>query len=373
MDFYQVSLLGAYDEAGNRNRKITYKYNGSEPDPVFDDNGDNPSWDLVTNEFYVRDVSGKEIAIYNGSSLTQWNVWGLDNIGKINADTTKNYYIKDHLGSIRVVLNSTNTVISAQDYDAWGYVLENRSYNSTAMKYDFTGKERDNETSYDYFGARYYDSRLGRWGQVEPLYDEYIQITPYNYSLNNPVNLIDEDGNGPREGQSWLWAQSTADQVSNAIEEIGLRFNSVVENFSTGDIGMGILEAATLPTLSMSLIPASPMTDFIMPIGLVKGVSLSKGFTMSDKVAKKIAARNITNAMIKETIEKGTVYTGHESGTLTYVLKNAFENKKALVVGQNEITGAISTAIKMRPRSLKNLLKRVTPLFEESSKNIGFK
>ena len=62
------------------------------------------------------------------------------------------------------------------------------------MKYDFTGKERDQETSYDYFGARYYDSRIGRWGGVEPLLDNNISFTPYNYCRNNPVILIDPNG-----------------------------------------------------------------------------------------------------------------------------------------------------------------------------------
>ncbi len=120
---------------------------------------DSPSWILQSDEFYVRDISGKEIAIYNGSSLTQWNIWGLDNIGKINADTTRNYYLKDHLGSVRVVLNSTNTVISAQDYDCWGYILEGRTYESVSsvnQRYKFTGKERDKdlESNYDYFVRR---------------------------------------------------------------------------------------------------------------------------------------------------------------------------------------------------------------------------
>lgn len=132
--------------------------------------------------------------MYSGSSLTQWNTWGLDNVGKINADTTRNYYLKDHLGSIRVVLNSTNTVISAQDYDAWGYQLENRSYNGSAMKYDFNSKERDDETNYDYFGARYYDSRIANWTSVDPLFEKHIQWSPYNYVLRNTLKLIDPDG-----------------------------------------------------------------------------------------------------------------------------------------------------------------------------------
>lgn len=109
------------------------------------------------------------------------------------------------------MLNSTNTIVSAQDYDACltysalaeevGYQLENRTYNSTEMRYDFTGKERDDETSYDYFGARYYDSRVGRWGQVEPLLDKYVNISPYCYSLLNPTNSYDPNGKDPRRDQ----------------------------------------------------------------------------------------------------------------------------------------------------------------------------
>jgi len=113
-------------------------------------------WALVGNTYYVRDVSGKEVAIYSGTSLTQWNLWGLDQIGHMNTDTTKYYYLKDHLGSVRAVINSTNTVVSAQDYDCWGYIMENRTYQPENSKYKYTGKERDNalESNYDYFGTR---------------------------------------------------------------------------------------------------------------------------------------------------------------------------------------------------------------------------
>ena len=59
----------------------------------------------------------------------------------------------------------------------------------------FTGKERDQETGYDYFGARYYDSRIGRWLQTEPLYEKYLQYSTYQYALLNPMKLVDADGN----------------------------------------------------------------------------------------------------------------------------------------------------------------------------------
>lgn len=98
------------------------------------------------------------------------NIWGIDNVGKINADGSYYFYIKDHLGSIHAVINTNNQIVSAQDYDCWGYIIQNRQWqqnqNNDQCIYKFTGKERDNESTYDYFGARYYDSRLGRWGGV---------------------------------------------------------------------------------------------------------------------------------------------------------------------------------------------------------------
>ena len=68
------------------------------------------------------------------------------------------------------------------------------------QKYDFTGKERDVETGLHYFsvgpcgGARYYDSDLGRWLQVDPLADKYPGWSPYNYCVNNPLIVVDPDG-----------------------------------------------------------------------------------------------------------------------------------------------------------------------------------
>jgi len=132
--------------------------------------------------------------VYHSSNLDHWNVWGTDNVGKINANGDKFFYIKDHLGSVRVVLNSDNQIVSAIDYDCWGYPLENRSYQSDGINYKFTGKQRDTETGYDYFGARYYDARIGRWGGVEPLLEKYISYSPYQYGLLNPMKLVDVNG-----------------------------------------------------------------------------------------------------------------------------------------------------------------------------------
>ena len=58
-----------------------------------------------------------------------------------------------------------------------------------------TGKERDEETGYGYFGARYMDHELmTMWLSVDPLADKYPSLSPYNYCAWNPLKVIDPDG-----------------------------------------------------------------------------------------------------------------------------------------------------------------------------------
>ena len=61
--------------------------------------------------------------------------------------------------------------------------------------FTFTGKERDAETGYSYFGARYYDSDLsGLFLSVDPMADKYPSISPYAYCAWNPVKIVDPSG-----------------------------------------------------------------------------------------------------------------------------------------------------------------------------------
>jgi RHS repeat-associated protein len=65
-------------------------------------------------------------------------------------------------------------------------------------RYGFNGMDKDNEInvnggSYD-FGARIYDSRLGRWLSLDPLMRGYPKLSPYNFVDNSPLNSIDGDG-----------------------------------------------------------------------------------------------------------------------------------------------------------------------------------
>ena len=69
-----------------------------------------------------------------------------------------------------------------------------KSKNALIYHASFTGKERDSETGFSYFGARYYDSDLMTgWLSVDPMADKYPGVSPYAYCAWNPIKLVDPD------------------------------------------------------------------------------------------------------------------------------------------------------------------------------------
>jgi RHS repeat-associated protein len=102
------------------------------------------------------------------------------------------YYLKDHQGNNRVVINSSGTVAETNHYYPFGSLFASTS----VQPYKYNGKELDAKKGlnwYDY-GARHYDATLGRWFVVDPLAEKYYAWSPYNYCLNNPISNIDPDG-----------------------------------------------------------------------------------------------------------------------------------------------------------------------------------
>jgi RHS repeat-associated protein len=62
--------------------------------------------------------------------------------------------------------------------------------------YLYNGKELQTDHGLDWYdyGARFYDAALGRFMSPDPHAEKYHHFNPYNYVLNNPVNMIDPDG-----------------------------------------------------------------------------------------------------------------------------------------------------------------------------------
>jgi RHS repeat-associated protein len=100
------------------------------------------------------------------------------------------------------------------------------SVNGKRYRYGFNGMEKDNETygegnAYD-FGARIYDSRLGRWLSMDPMSDDFVDESPYIFCYDNPIYFVDEGGEFGIPGMIKAGLFEYAGQVaSNIITSIG--------------------------------------------------------------------------------------------------------------------------------------------------------
>ena len=195
-----------YDENGNLtkdlNKNITaIQYNCLNlPSRVMFANGNSIS--------YLYDAAGRKLrtvhALEGDSVITDYcgNVVYengvpqilLTEVGYVSlTDGKYHYYLKDHQGNNRVVVDEEGTVEEVNHYYPFGGVF---SSTGDAQPYKYNGKELDRKGGLDWYdyGARHYDSVLGRWNGVDPSCEKHYSWSPYVYCKNNPVLRIDPDG-----------------------------------------------------------------------------------------------------------------------------------------------------------------------------------
>ena len=130
------------------------------------------------------------------------------------------YFIKDHLGSTRVVLNQNRNIEQQNSYYPFGMLMAGLpptgSY-TTPNRYLYNGKELQDDFGlewYDY-GARMYDAQLARFHTVDPLAEDpknNIYISPYVYVGNNPITFLDPNG----MNRDWFQNELTGDVYYNS-------------------------------------------------------------------------------------------------------------------------------------------------------------
>ena len=165
--------------------------------------------DMVMLKFFSGEVTGVEANMY--LSKVEISIANSNHYSRIRGDKT--YELSNHLGNVLATITdrklgfSNNTsnniashyqaeVTSATDYYPFGSQMPDRSVSSDKARYGFNGMEKEtqwSEGNYD-FGARIYDSRIGRWYAVDPLFSKYPDMSSYNGMGNNPIILIDPDG-----------------------------------------------------------------------------------------------------------------------------------------------------------------------------------
>ena len=111
---------------------------------------------------------------------------------------TVTYFHTDAIGSVRMITDVTGAVVERHDFLPFGEEWVPPSPNPERRL--FGGKERDQESAFDYFGARYYGSSGGRFTTVDPVLNLDAALADpqrwnrYTYARNNPLAFIDPDG-----------------------------------------------------------------------------------------------------------------------------------------------------------------------------------
>jgi RHS repeat-associated protein len=167
----------------------------------------------IANDLWEMVIRNTGCAGFNATYLSMEQN-KLESIGQSTnqSDPEPNWYIyhSDHLGSSAFLTDASGDPTQHLQYMPFGETfVEQRSVTSYYTPYTFSAKERDTETGYSYFGARYYDADISVWLSVDPMADKYPSMSAYMYCAGNPVMLVDPDG------RDWFINEITGDVYFN--------------------------------------------------------------------------------------------------------------------------------------------------------------
>jgi len=216
-----------YDSDGNRVRK-----SNSSTGTLY--------WYMTPGIVGESDLSGNltdEYVFFNGERVARKSTNGVF------------YYFSDRLKTASVITDSQGNIKSESDFYPWGGELQ---FVSDSNHYKFTGKERDQETGLDYYGARYYSNGLGRWVSADwsptPIPIPYADfhdpqtLNLYQFVGGNPASKADPDGH---DWPSWSDVGNFITGAANAYGSDNLLgAGRMDQGTSAGKLGAAFGDAA---------------------------------------------------------------------------------------------------------------------------------
>ena len=195
-----------------------------------DDEGDNDKddedKDTPRATYYVYDNEDIIMEYNHKGKVTTRYVHGLgiDEPLSIEKKGKIYYYHADGLGSITALTDGKGKVVQRYEYDSFGKLKHHG--HKVKQPYTYTAREYDRETGLYYYRARYYDAKIGRFLQKDPLRGFLRNpqtLNRYPYVGNNSINFIDPTG---LEYWSNVWRnfQSSNEVVPGILAPAGFGF-----------------------------------------------------------------------------------------------------------------------------------------------------
>ncbi|WP_165759388.1 SpvB/TcaC N-terminal domain-containing protein [Mycobacterium decipiens] len=188
-----------YDASGRRIRKIVERQNGTRQkerlyfgsyEVYREYGGDGGTVALERETLYVMDDE-RRVALVE--TLTRGN--------ESTLRQEVRFQLGDQLDSTNLELNTAGQLISYEEYHPYGttsYQAARSGAEASSKRHRYTSKERDEETGFYYYGARYYAAWLGRWVSCDPA-GISEGVNPFLFVVCNPIVLVDPDGWSPED------------------------------------------------------------------------------------------------------------------------------------------------------------------------------
>ena len=154
-------------------------------------------------------------------------------------------------------------------------LIQHSAFNIQHWSYTFSAKEKDSETGLSYFGSRYYSFDLSVWLSVDPMASKYPSLSPYTYCADNPVKLVDP--NGEEIVLETIYKKDANGNDTKEIERFNIRITGKILNCSNKNIDMdqarndivNQIESSFSGT-TLSGIPVTTTADFTVVNSLKK-------------------------------------------------------------------------------------------------------
>ncbi len=206
-----------YPGVGGYGTSVNYYY--SAPAAAFNSSSSTPDRvqdTTLVDTYYIYSYDGKLLAEYdhNGNCVKDYIYAGNRLIAEYYPSPIDKYYyyMPDQVNSVRIVTDGNGEVVYSAAYGPYGEI--EKVWNDTYKpKLKFSGKERDEYTELDYFGARYYDHNHYRFNSVDPVINKEESLynpqlwNLYAYCRNNPITFLDPEGRQSENEFGWFWIQ----------------------------------------------------------------------------------------------------------------------------------------------------------------------
>jgi RHS repeat-associated protein len=233
------------------------------------------------------------------------------------------WLVSDHLGTPRIIADLSGDLdkIKRHDYLPFGEEVSaevggrttGQGYISNNVRQHFIGKERDSETELDYFGARYYSQKVGRFISVDPinltharLYDPQ-RINLYSYCRGNPLKYLDPDG------RDLILANATAKARARANIDATLRPEERQNIRIAGDkVLLEVKNEISNPSPAYRY-----LTEVIQSPTINNYFAVAKGesVTLRTPVTDMATGQEVTSFSYDDLIKRNAAYIAYDDGS----------------------------------------------------------